>query len=117
MCVYDGHICGTVTDSRILGHLTGNFEGLIDRSVIRPSLDDDINNPFQHSPKVGELPRQNACDLLPVAGPCKGRMVRYFFNSANKQCQQFVYGGCQGNDNNFGSQEACERACSAGKIW
>lgn len=63
------------------------------------------------------LPRQNACDLLPVAGPCKGRMVRFFYNSANKQCQQFVYGGCQGNDNNFGSQEACERACSAGKIW
>ncbi|XP_034300784.2 uncharacterized protein [Magallana gigas] len=62
---------------------------------------------------INILPRQNACDLLPVAGPCKGRMVRYFYNSANKQCQQFVYGGCQGNDNNFGSQEACERACSA----
>lgn len=63
------------------------------------------------------LPQQYACNLLPVAGPCKGRMTRYYYNSASKQCQMFVYGGCQGNDNNFGSQEACERACSAGKIY
>nr|XP_022324862.1 neurogenic locus notch homolog protein 4-like isoform X2 [Crassostrea virginica] len=62
---------------------------------------------------INVLPNQNACDLQPVAGPCKMREVRFFYNSVNKKCEQFVYGGCLGNKNNFASQKACERACSS----
>ncbi|XP_056010489.1 papilin-like [Ostrea edulis] len=62
---------------------------------------------------INVLPQQNSCDLRPVTGPCKGHMIRYFFNSTSKRCEQFVFGGCRGNENNFGSHKACLRACSA----
>ncbi|XP_061164988.1 uncharacterized protein K04H4.2-like [Saccostrea echinata] len=61
---------------------------------------------------ISVLPHQTACAHRPVTGPCRGRMVRYFYNSTSNTCEQFVYGGCKGNENNFGSQKACERACS-----
>lgn len=78
MCVYDGHIGGTVIFPRILGHLTGTFEGLIDIIAIRPSLDDDIHNPFQHSPKVGEHDHngnellRDHCKFVPHADNAQG---------------------------------------------
>ncbi|XP_062590324.1 LOW QUALITY PROTEIN: zonadhesin-like [Saccostrea cucullata] len=61
---------------------------------------------------ISVLPHQAACAHRPVTGPCKGRMIRHFYNSTSNRCEQFVYGGCKGNENNFGSQKACERACS-----
>jgi hypothetical protein len=34
------------------------------------------------------------------------------FDSKKKSCQKFIYGGCQGNENNFKSLEECERKCN-----
>ncbi|XP_056010668.1 tissue factor pathway inhibitor-like isoform X10 [Ostrea edulis] len=44
-------------------------------------------------------------------GPCKARMKRFYFNPANKGCEEFFYGGCQKNDNNFKSLEECRNKC------
>lgn len=38
-------------------------------------------------------------------------MQRWFFNSVTGQCEQFFYGGCLGNENNFPNEEACKRKC------
>ncbi|XP_028669896.2 WAP, Kazal, immunoglobulin, Kunitz and NTR domain-containing protein [Erpetoichthys calabaricus] len=53
----------------------------------------------------------NICNLPAVQGPCKSWEARWAYNSLMKQCQAFVYGGCQGNGNNFRSQEECEDNC------
>ncbi|KAK6970452.1 Kunitz-type serine protease inhibitor 4 protein, partial [Biomphalaria glabrata] len=45
-------------------------------------------------------------------GPCFGYFPRYFFNSKSGSCEQFIYGGCQGNANRFETQEACIQLCS-----
>ena len=52
-----------------------------------------------------------ACSLAPVTGPCRALFFRYFYDSTTHQCQQFIYGGCQGNSNNFKTIEGCEAAC------
>jgi hypothetical protein len=51
------------------------------------------------------------CSQPLETGPCKAHMPK--FGSANGKCVEFVYGGCQGNDNRFDSQAACEAACSS----
>ena len=38
-------------------------------------------------------------------------MPRWAYNSQTGQCQSFVYGGCEGNGNNFESREDCEESC------
>lgn len=44
-------------------------------------------------------------------GPCEAAMTRWFFNSQTKQCEVFLYGGCEGNDNNFMSEDECKESC------
>lgn len=35
----------------------------------------------------------------------------WYFKSSTRQCEQFTYGGCEGNSNRFQSVEDCERTC------
>ncbi|XP_076027935.1 WAP, Kazal, immunoglobulin, Kunitz and NTR domain-containing protein 2-like [Genypterus blacodes] len=51
------------------------------------------------------------CGLSSLQGPCKAYELRWAFSAAMRQCQAFIYGGCEGNDNNFESKEACEETC------
>ena len=38
---------------------------------------------------------------------------RYYFNKDSGTCQQFYYGGCGGNKNNFKTEKSCRSRCSA----
>lgn len=50
--------------------------------------------------------------LLPILrGPCDAQLPRWGYNFLTGQCQQFYFGGCQGNRNNYLTQEVCELAC------
>lgn len=51
------------------------------------------------------------CELPPDPGPCDDDMDRWHLSPETGQCELFVYGGCEGNDNNYATQEACEQAC------
>ena len=44
-------------------------------------------------------------------GPCINRRKRYYFNKRAGKCEEFVYGGCKGNANNFLSYDACYSKC------
>lgn len=44
-------------------------------------------------------------------GYCYAHTTRYFFNRTSGRCEQFVYGGCGGNSNNFWSLEQCRKVC------
>ncbi|GIY61357.1 papilin [Caerostris darwini] len=61
--------------------------------------------------KCGALASESACDQEKVVGPCRAAFRRFFFNKQTGQCERFIYGGCQGNSNNFHSQEDCEAVC------
>ena len=51
------------------------------------------------------------CQLPKDPGPCTAREARYYFDTRTRRCEQFTFGGCQGNANKFSSQSECERAC------
>ncbi|XP_067012653.2 spondin-1 isoform X2 [Anabrus simplex] len=51
------------------------------------------------------------CQLPPKEGPCRMQSVRWYFDPETESCQKFNFGGCRGNENNFGSQQECEEVC------
>ncbi|XP_064641135.1 kunitz-type serine protease inhibitor conotoxin Cal9.1d-like [Lineus longissimus] len=59
--------------------------------------------PDYSSPKI--------CRILPETGPCMARFVMWGFNRLHGQCEQFTYGGCQGNGNRFATMKECEDKC------
>lgn len=58
---------------------------------------------------------KNVCLLPKVQGPCGGYEPMWHFDDTRKQCVQFVYSGCLGNNNRFPTREACEGQCAAGQ--
>ncbi|KAI0240899.1 PI-actitoxin-Aeq3b, partial [Lamellibrachia satsuma] len=51
------------------------------------------------------------CKMPKVPGPCKGYFPRFFFNTKTGKCEKFIYGGCEGNRNNFKTEEECKKTC------
>ncbi|KAK2855788.1 hypothetical protein Q5P01_004523 [Channa striata] len=44
-------------------------------------------------------------------GPCRAAFPRWFYDTKTGTCQQFVFGGCKPNKNNYLSKEECMAAC------
>jgi hypothetical protein len=59
------------------------------------------------------------CKAPMEEGACDGENFRWFFNADTDMCQEFVYKGCNGNRNNYLTQENCETTCKGyeGKCW
>lgn len=53
----------------------------------------------------------DVCSLPKLAGPCRAAIPRWYFNNVIHQCEQFSYGGCAGNGNNFKSEQECNGKC------
>ncbi|XP_070578826.1 papilin-like isoform X2 [Ptychodera flava] len=56
------------------------------------------------------------CSLPAESGPCYAYFEKWFYNTETRQCEEFVYGGCQGNSNRFNSQETCLARCGSPDI-
>jgi hypothetical protein len=51
------------------------------------------------------------CSLPLETGSCNAYFPSFGFSQADGNCQPFVYGGCQGNDNRFSTLAECEAKC------
>ncbi|KAI6199369.1 hypothetical protein M3Y96_00619800 [Aphelenchoides besseyi] len=56
----------------------------------------------------------NPCSEQKQEGDGNSYSVRYYFDKQKNQCLPFNFGGIKGGQNNFLSQEACERKCP---VW
>ncbi len=55
------------------------------------------------------------CKLPKVVGPCEAAIAAWWHDPSTGVCEPFIYGGCQGNANNFPSLDACQSACRGGQ--
>uniref|UniRef100_A0A2K6LVM1 Collagen alpha-1(VII) chain n=1 Tax=Rhinopithecus bieti TaxID=61621 RepID=A0A2K6LVM1_RHIBE len=62
----------------------------------------------------GENGGLHPCSLPLDEGSCTAYTLRWYHRAVpggTEACHPFVYGGCGGNANRFGTREACERRC------
>lgn len=53
-----------------------------------------------------------ACSQPIYNGPCYASVHRFAFDSNERKCVQFLYGGCYGNKNNFETLAHCQATCA-----
>ncbi|XP_029590105.1 kunitz-type protease inhibitor 1b isoform X1 [Salmo trutta] len=51
------------------------------------------------------------CLVPKKVGHCRGAFPRWHYNGASEKCEEFTFGGCKGNRNNYISQQECSNAC------
>ncbi|CAF0945237.1 unnamed protein product, partial [Brachionus calyciflorus] len=62
--------------------------------------------------EICEIPKKREiCYSSRVQGPCDQIQLRWYYDYETQSCQQFQYGGCLGNDNNFNSLFECKNFC------
>ncbi|XP_053789116.1 kunitz-type protease inhibitor 2 isoform X2 [Vidua chalybeata] len=63
-------------------------------------------------PPSGPAALAARCRLPALTGRCRASIPRWFFNASSGSCESFVFGGCGGNGNNFGSERECRESCA-----
>ncbi|XP_036886638.1 kunitz-type protease inhibitor 2 isoform X2 [Sturnira hondurensis] len=57
------------------------------------------------------------CTAKAVTGPCRASFLRWYFDAEKNSCNDFIFGGCQGNKNNYLSKEACMSRCFGKQLY
>lgn len=63
-----------------------------------------------HIAQVWCLPT-DICSMPKEPGPCMAFFHRWWYDKEKNTCSKFIYGGCQGNNNNFQSKAMCQNMC------
>jgi hypothetical protein len=58
-------------------------------------------------------PAPCGCTLPALVGPCTAVIPRWYHEYRSGACEEFTWGGCGGNDNNFETEDRCEIECIA----
>ncbi|XP_069907367.1 eppin isoform X2 [Oryctolagus cuniculus] len=55
--------------------------------------------------------RKDVCSMPKETGPCLAFIPRWWYNKEREICTEFIYGGCNGNNNNFQTEAICLVIC------
>ncbi|XP_043546936.1 collagen alpha-1(XXVIII) chain-like [Chiloscyllium plagiosum] len=82
------------------------------------SFEDDtgVANVFLPEPTPAQILTEEvhgdqACNESLDQGSCRSYVIKWYYDTAANSCAQFWYGGCEGNNNRFNSQEECQAKC------
>ncbi|XP_063244245.1 kunitz-type serine protease inhibitor 2-like [Bacillus rossius redtenbacheri] len=53
----------------------------------------------------------SCCELAADSGPCEAYIRNFHYNLSAQRCEMFIYGGCEGNCNNFWTEDECRSKC------
>jgi hypothetical protein len=53
------------------------------------------------------------CRLPKDPGGCRAAIPKWFYNVETKSCETFNFGGCEGNGNNFETEQECQDKCNS----
>ncbi|XP_023577843.1 collagen alpha-3(VI) chain isoform X2 [Octodon degus] len=80
----------------------------------RPASSSSINLMVKTEPLA--FTETDICKLPKDEGTCKDYVLKWYFDVKKDGCSRFWYRGCGGNENNFHSQEECEKVCPSGSV-
>ncbi|XP_045052178.2 tissue factor pathway inhibitor [Desmodus rotundus] len=80
-----------------------------DEEDLNPEEDEYSNIPDAELPPLKLV--HSYCAYKADEGPCRALLKRFFFNIFTRQCEEFMYGGCEGNENRFESLQECKEKC------
>ncbi|KAA8582323.1 hypothetical protein FQN60_009063 [Etheostoma spectabile] len=72
---------------------------------------EDLGNKFRILLQIPVDEQKVRCTEVPDTGSCRDSYTKWYYNPLQKDCFRFNYGGCNGNENRFESNEQCMRVC------
>lgn len=71
----------------------------------------NLNNKFT---RLIQVPVDNSkahCVDPPVTGICRASFTKWYYNPYERSCKRFTFGGCEGNNNRFDTEDQCMESC------
>ncbi|KAK7136634.1 hypothetical protein R3I93_016851 [Phoxinus phoxinus] len=84
--------------------------GFMESSQESSGFEDSEDGKSTHETKDSGAMNER-CLMPRKVGPCRASYPRWHFNPVTMKCENFVFGGCKENFNNFLSLEECAKAC------
>uniref|UniRef100_A0A3P9LW93 Kunitz-type protease inhibitor 1 n=1 Tax=Oryzias latipes TaxID=8090 RepID=A0A3P9LW93_ORYLA len=70
-----------------------------------------LNQTFSRLLSINLSERKIQCTDAPRTGPCRASIPRWFYDPLKLKCYSFIFGGCNGNENNFEDETTCMETC------
>ncbi|XP_054602928.1 collagen, type XXVIII, alpha 2a [Nothobranchius furzeri] len=115
----DGEDLDIKTLSSPVRESSASSEAVIPASSSSLGLD---SSPNSHPPGISphlpkELPPMDPrCELTIDQGTCRNYVIRWYYDKQANACAQFWYGGCNGNNNRYETEDECKTTCVVSRI-